>query len=345
MNTKRVGCEMDLERLSVSIVVPVYNVSLYVERCIKSVMAQTYPVLECIIVDDASLDDSIAKCENMIARYDGPTHFVIIHHDHNRGLSAARNTGTDASQGDYVFYLDSDDELTPDCIEKLAGPIEDDSSIEMVQGNYQIYKDGITWIGNEKLSIEENVLSSAAVRDCYYDKATLRVTAWNKLIAKCFLTDNGLSFPEGILHEDVPWAFFTVKLLRHLYLIPDVTYHYYVRPLSISTGARYEDRAYSLGIICLDIAEHFTPGEEAREAKYYLETYFCSFFKNRGMEGYKRALPLFEMALAGDVSRRDHFLLSLLNLSYKSSFMHGVLAALLLARRVILYPLRRLALL
>lgn len=334
---------MDQEKLSVSIVVPVFNVSLYIERCVKSVMAQTCPVMECIIVDDASPGDSVAKCERLIAGYDGPTRFVVLHHDHNRGLSAARNTGTDAAQGDYIFYLDSDDELTPDCIEKLVGPIERDPSIEMVQGNYQVFKSGITRIGNKKLSEEEGVLSVTAVRASYYDAANLRVTAWNKLIAKRFLTDNDLSFPEGILHEDVLWAFYAVKHLQHLYLIPDVTYHYYVRPLSISTGASYEDRAYSFSIICQDIAEHFTPGEEAREAKYYLESYFNFFFKNRRMEGFKCALPLFEMALAGDDSRRIQALLWMLKLSYKSAFLHCILAIVLAVNRVLMISFRRFA--
>lgn len=329
--------------LSVSIVVPVYNVSLYVERCVKSVMAQTYPVKECVIVDDASPDDSIAKCERLIAGYDGTVQFVILHHDHNRGLSAARNTGTDAARGDYVFYLDSDDELTPDCIEKLAKPVERDPSIEMVQGNYQVSKDGITRIGNGKLSKEEDVLSPVAVRACYFDKAVLWVTAWNKLISKWFLTNNGLSFPEGFLHEDAPWVFYALKHLQHLYVIPDVTYHYYSRPFSISTGASYEEKSYSLSVICQDIAEHLTPGEEAREAKFYLRTYFNYFFKNRGMEGYKNALHLFGKALAGDDSRRGHSILWMLNLSYKSAFFHCFIDILLKIRRVLLYPFRRLA--
>ena len=329
--------------LRVSIVVPVYNVSLYIERCVKSVMAQTYPVKECIIVDDASSDDSITKCKRLIAGYDGPIHFVILHHNHNRGLSAARNTGTKASDGEYIYYLDGDDELTQDCIEKLAGPIERDSSIEMVQGNYQVHKDGTTKIGNEKASIEEDILSPSVVRASFYDKSILRVTAWNKLIAKCFLTDYGLSFKEGIIHEDALWIFYAVKHLQHLYLIPDITYHYYVRPLSISTGTKDEERAYSLSIICQDIAEHLTPGEEAREAKYYLDYYFSYFFKNRKMEGFKIALPLFEKALAGEDSRTEHFLLWILKLSYKSAFLYWILAILSTIRRIILYPFRKIA--
>ena len=117
---------------------PVYNVAPYVERCLLSVMQQTRPAEECFIIDDASTDSSVALCEQLIANYDGPTRFTILHHDHNRGLSAARNTGTDAATGTYIYYVDSDDEMTTDCLEKLAAPVEQDDSIEMVMGNRNI---------------------------------------------------------------------------------------------------------------------------------------------------------------------------------------------------------------
>ena len=86
--------------IKVSIIIPVYNVSAYIERCIKSVINQTYYDIECIIVDDATPDDSITKCEQMIAAYDVPIRFSILHHQQNRGLSAARNTGTEVATGE-----------------------------------------------------------------------------------------------------------------------------------------------------------------------------------------------------------------------------------------------------
>lgn len=331
---------LPMNKVYVSIVVPVYNVSLYIERCVRSVMAQTYPVIECIIVDDASPDDSIAKCEKLIAGYDGPTHFVILHHEHNRGLSAARNTGTDAAKGDYIFYLDSDDELTPDSIEKLAKPIERDKSIEMVVGNYQVLSK-VPSVG--RITLEEEFVSSEAIRVFFFDRGVLSVMAWNKLISKTFITGNDLYFWEGILYEDNPWTYYVVKILRHLYVIPDITYHHYVRPLSICTGTSESEKAKFIGIVCEDIARHFTPGEEAREAKYYLRTYYSFFIRNREIESFKRALPLFEKALAGDEYRKECLLLWTLRLSSKSAFMYWILAALLAVRRFILYPIRRLA--
>ena len=328
------------EKLSVSIVVPVYNVSLYIERCVKSVMAQTYPVMECIIVDDASPDDSIAKSERLIAEYDGPIRFVILHHGHNRGLSAARNTGTDAASGDYIFYLDSDDELTPDCIEKLAGPIERDSGIEMVQGNHRVFSDIIS-IG--PVSCEEDFTSSEAIRDYFFDRDILPVNAWNKLISKKFLADNDLSFMEGILYEDNPWTFYVVKCLKHLYIIPDITYNQYKRPLSITTGTDKTVEAYHYSIIYEDIASHFTPGEESREAEHYLDSYYRFFWRYPAIDGYKKALPFFEKALTGGEYRKERLRLLVLRLSSKSAFLHWALAILLGVRSVMLYPIRRLA--
>lgn len=99
--------------MKLSIVIPVFNVAPYIADCLRSVMRQTYTgSMECLIVDDCGTDDSIAIAKQMIADYKGPIRFQILHHEWNRGLSAARNTGTEAATGEYLYYLDSDDEIT-----------------------------------------------------------------------------------------------------------------------------------------------------------------------------------------------------------------------------------------
>lgn len=95
-------------------------------------MNQTYTDIECIIVNDATNDDSIDKCEGLIKNYNGPICFRIISHDYNRGLSAARNTGTIAAIGDFIYYLDGDDEITADCIEKLIKAAWEHPNAEVV---------------------------------------------------------------------------------------------------------------------------------------------------------------------------------------------------------------------
>lgn len=121
LNTNKI----DVIKGLISIIIPVYQVSDYVERCIRSVMSQTFMGIECIIVDDATEDDSIKKCQQLIEEYNENLEgkeriiFKILRHEKNRGLSAARNTGTKAAIGEYIFYLDSDDEITLDCMDKM----------------------------------------------------------------------------------------------------------------------------------------------------------------------------------------------------------------------------------
>ena len=109
----------------ISIIIPIYNVAEYITECLQSVMRQTYKgEIECILVDDCGKDKSISVAEQLISDYKGQIEFRILHHEHNRGLSAARNTGTDAATGDYIYYLDSDDYISDDCIEVLTQPLE-----------------------------------------------------------------------------------------------------------------------------------------------------------------------------------------------------------------------------
>ena len=93
--------------MKISIVVPVYNVAPYVADCFYSIARQTWQgPLECIFVDDCGTDDSMSIVEHCIDDYSGPIDFRIVRHVHNRGLSAARNSGISAATGDYVYFLD-----------------------------------------------------------------------------------------------------------------------------------------------------------------------------------------------------------------------------------------------
>ena len=125
---------------SLSIIIPVYNVAPYIANCLRSVMEQSYDdSMECIVVDDCGKDDSIAIAERLINEYEGSIFFEIVHHDQNRGLSASRNTGLTHAKGEYIFFLDSDDEITEDCIEKMMAVVMKDPAVELVQGTYIYY--------------------------------------------------------------------------------------------------------------------------------------------------------------------------------------------------------------
>lgn len=152
----------------VSIIIPVYNVAPYVEDCLRSVMRQSYTgPIECLIVDDCGTDESLPIAERMIVEYDGPIRFEILHHEHNRGLSAARNTGMEKVMGDYVVFLDSDDEISNDCLEKMMSVVQENPEVELVQGRYMYHRDGKEIIGPKEIKIT-HARSNEEVRDCFY---------------------------------------------------------------------------------------------------------------------------------------------------------------------------------
>lgn len=329
--------ESDLsEEMKISVIIPVYNVSAYIERCIHSVMNQTFCDFECILVDDASPDDSIAIAERMIADYDGSIRFRILHHDHNRGLSAARNTGTDAATGDYILYIDSDDTITNDCIEMLMTPVMRDNTIEIVMGNYvRVYDENLLSETSPTILDVKDLNSSEEIRKCFFDKKEINMGAWNKFIRKDFLNQHGISFKEGLLWEDWPWMFMVVKHLHHLYTIKETTYQYYRRPNSISTGTDVKTKQYHWGVIYYEISSHLTPGDSNREAKYYIRNFCLLYLDCAELDIYNKAAGNFRKALTIMHDSYDCMLLFLTGIMGKSRIGRRVFGGMRKSYRIV----------
>lgn len=283
-------------KMMVSVIIPVYNVSEYIERCIRSVMTQTFTDIECIIVDDATEDDSIEKCERLIEEYNhnldlnlnerGRIRFKILYHEVNRGLSAARNTGTEAATGDWIFYLDSDDEITPNCIEKLVTIAQEHPDVDMVQGNSMMIPNDIRIRVHVDRRIPEHLSSNGEIVR-YYHKHWIPTSAWNKLVKCSFLKDNDLAFKEGLVYEDLLWMFYVMKDLEKICVCKDITYHYYVRSGSIMKATEEKISGKSYYCIYNDILTSLTPGRERDELDCYVEG-FCNQYMR-----YKSAVPDF----------------------------------------------------
>ena len=221
--------------MKVSILIPVYNVAPYIEKCLGSVMAQTYPGgMECILVDDCGQDNSIGVAEKMISDYQGTIHFRILHHDHNRGLSAARNTAMQAATGDYLFFLDSDDDIPSDCIQLLEEPLAEET--------YDLVVGETLTIGNDelheyfRLKLDDGaVLRHADIIGCY--KSKWNMIAPSKLYNRNFIRQNRLSFKEGIIHEDELWSFQIACVARSLRAVNRPVYRYFLRGNSITADS------------------------------------------------------------------------------------------------------------
>lgn len=260
--------------MRVSVILPVYRVSAYIERCIRSVLAQSCRDYELLVIDDATDDDSIVQAEHVLREHSGELSWQILKHAANRGLSAARNTGIRAAKGDYLYFMDSDDVLTPDCLEQLLSLAEADPSVEAVQGNALIirpHRKDCLLIVDPPAALNSN----QAIRADYFSKwSHIPFSVWNLLIRRDFVVNNGLFFEEGIIYEDVIWKFQLMKVLSRIRITPRVTYLYYKHPGSISISAPARKEVDSQCRICSEMMAHLTPGSESQELSHYMER-FC----------------------------------------------------------------------
>lgn len=216
--------------MKVTIVVPVHNVEQYIEDCLVSIATQAYiGEIECIIVDDCTPDGSCNVIERFIEEYKGNIEFKLLHHERNRGLSAARNTGIDAATGEYIYFLDSDDEITPDCIELLAEPLKK-KKYDFVIGDYKT-------VGSDTefpplLLDEGEITTNEEIRSTYF-AGKWYMMAWNKLCNLNFIKQNKLYFKEGLINEDNLWSFQLACLAQTTYIAKEQVYIYKVRANSI----------------------------------------------------------------------------------------------------------------
>jgi len=179
-----------------SIIVPVYKVELYLQKCIDSILNQTFRDFELILVDDGSPDDCPAICDAAAQKDER----VVVIHQKNGGLSAARNAGVEAAKGEYIGLIDSDDYIAPEMYETLLSRVKQDGAQMAVcnyaymdeQGNELPRKSPIT--NDEVLSREEVLKQLTCEKNWYY------VTAVNRLYKK-ELFEN-VRFPLRKLHED-----------------------------------------------------------------------------------------------------------------------------------------------
>ena len=277
----------------ISVIIPVYNVEDYIYRCLTSVYVQTYSNIEVIIVDDCGKDRSIDEVKDFINSHP-LMRCKLIHHECNKGLSVARNTGLVASTGEYVYFLDSDDDIMPDCIESLVEPLSE-YGYDIVVGDYNLVGDG----GRSPLNLPQGpIRTNGEILKTYAD-GKWYVMPWNKLYRRGFLEETGMRFKEGMIHEDVLWTFITACKAQSLYVVKKPLYNYYVRSSSIMTSMSIEK---DLGIY-LDVFDEIvkfvkTEGREKGLYEYKLiEGKKCGIMYSLLQKGqlglYRRSYPRF----------------------------------------------------
>lgn len=230
----------------ISIIVPVYNVASYLEECLDSITAQTYSNLEVILVNDASTDCSRQICEDYKAR-DG--RIQVVHFPVNRGLSAARNAGICRAKGKYTTFIDSDDYVEPELLERLYVNLmknEADISVCGIDGGGQKSGPACTYSRKETMY-------------CMAHRIPFLWNVWGKL----YLTEavRSCPFDERILcSEDLLFFYRILKDTKKVSYFPDLLYHYRYRPGSLINSGINEKSCTVLSVlddICEDAILNF----------------------------------------------------------------------------------------
>lgn len=234
------------ESYSLSIVLPVFNVEKYLDRCIKSILEGTYKDLELVIVNDGTKDNS----ENIIIRYLEKYNNITYIVKENGGLSHARNVGYTYAKGEYIVFFDSDDYIEKDMYEKLMAKVKDynydivvcDLYMEYEQTGKKIYvgsnvekeyKD--VEEDNNEINIRKEIMENIyiAVHNKIYKK---------ELIEKTF--ENGMPFVNGMYYEDIVYTYSILQNTRSISFVKEPLYYYVQRTSSISNN--YDKKLYDI---------------------------------------------------------------------------------------------------
>lgn len=223
----------------ISVLVPVYNVEKTLDRCMESILNQTFKDYEIIMVDDGSTDSSGAICDKYAEKYD----FVSVIHKENEGLGPTRDAGVLAAKGEYVYHCDSDDWLKEDLLEKSYNAISENDADVVIFG-YDMYdkKDLSKLFGS--VSIDSGVyIGKDEVRRLFvkhYHNAFIVLTAWNRLYKRSFLIDNELFFPALRRCQDMAYSLLLFDKIEKLVCINENLYCYVIEPGTFK-GRSYEE--------------------------------------------------------------------------------------------------------
>jgi glycosyltransferase involved in cell wall biosynthesis len=214
----------------VTLSMPIYNVGKFVERAVLSALNQTFESIEYLIVDDKGTDNSIDIVRKIIATHPRGKDVRIIDHEVNIGTGAGRNSAIDNAQGEYLYFMDSDDEIMPDCItilydKMMETPVDfvaaSHDAIRLSEQHEDLYATTIypdTLIKSSKHEVAKAV---------YLEELHITVYAWNKLYNIKFLRENNICCTPHHLPEDI---YFTNQVILNAHscrLLSDITYHYY----------------------------------------------------------------------------------------------------------------------
>lgn len=224
----------------ISIIIPVYNAELYIEKCINSVV-NSIKNYEIILVNDGSVDDTLKKC-HLIAENDVR---VKVFSKENGGASSARNFGIKKAKGKYLMFLDSDDYWASEtCLASIQSSVEENPNVDLILFGAKTYNT-LSEKWKVRVQFEYNDISYLKTHDFQqnlsylYSKSLFPTSAWSVVIRRSFILDYDLLFKENIVAEDVDWMLSVMKNRPNITAIQDNFYRYHkLREGSVTSSSQ-----------------------------------------------------------------------------------------------------------
>lgn len=225
-----------MENIAVSIIVPVFNVEKYLDRCMQSIVNQTLKNIEIILINDGSTDSSL----DIINEYSKGHENIIILNQKNEGQGKARNKAIEIAKGNYIGFIDADDYVDINMYENMINKAYKEDADIVTCGYYQV-NDYDSSIISKNILDEGAITKEACISNCINGKLSLAV--WNKIFRRKFIQDNNLSFIEGRYYEDMYMCIKAVISAKKIYNVGECYYKYVNRNGSTvkQRGKRYLD--------------------------------------------------------------------------------------------------------
>jgi glycosyltransferase involved in cell wall biosynthesis len=261
-----------MDKPIISIIVPVYKVEQYLDRCVKSLINQTFEDIEIILVNDGSPDNCPAMCDE----YAKEDKRIRVIHKKNGGLSDARNAGLHSSTGLYIMFVDSDDYIENNACEELVGIVEN-HKVDMVVGAAKKI------IGSDiKKMVSSKMLHNSVLTGREYLKHELkynyaRMAVWLNLYRREFLIGNNLFLKVGLLHEDEQWTPRVFLEASYVYVSDIYFYNYIIRQNSISKSKAFFENAEHIKATVRELHETYNSIDDY-ELKLLLNNYLIGLY-------------------------------------------------------------------
>lgn len=264
----------------VSIVVPVYNMGLSIERCVNSIRQQDYKNIEIILVDDGSKDDSLARCKELSIK----DNRISVYHTENNGSGPARNYGIEHSKGEYIYFPDADDYLKQTAVSSMVEATDN--------GRYDIVVFGFRSINSKgeevfKKAFSDYMVTGENARNDYSDymghttKYAIQGAPWNKFFSSSVIKENKVRYPHLRRHQDEGFIGRYMCYAKNIHFISDILYTHYVNDLKMEWDkfpVNYMDSVIGLYQLRKETILGWNPNDKKTKDMVDRE-YICNFIK------------------------------------------------------------------